>query len=81
LRLATRSRPFVFLACLLFAFFGLTRLVFAIVDGRPRAAARATKNKFHETAGVILPPLAFLGLSAWLGLATPPLLAQTWDAR
>jgi hypothetical protein len=28
-----------FLGCLLFAFFGLTRLVFAIVDGRLRAAA------------------------------------------
>ncbi len=33
-----------FLGCLLFAFFGLTRLVFAIVDGRPRAAARATER-------------------------------------
>ncbi len=70
----------VFLGCLLFAFFGMTRLVFAIVDGRPRAAARATKNKFRETAGVILPPLAFLGFSAWLGLATPALLTEAWSA-
>ncbi len=70
----------VFLGCLLFAFFGLTRLVFAIVDGRPRAAARGTKNKFRETAGVILPPLAFLGFSAWLGLATPSLLSESWRA-
>lgn len=69
-----------FLGCLLFAFFGLTRLVFAIVDGRPRAAVRATKNKFRETAGVILPPLAFLGFSAWLGLATPTVLMETWKA-
>ena len=69
-----------FLACLLFAFFGLTRLMFAIVDGRPRAAARATGNRFRETSGVILPPLAFLGISVWLGLATPSLLRETWSA-
>jgi hydrogenase-4 component F len=69
-----------FLGCLLFAFFGLTRLVFAIVDGRPRAAARAQGRLFHETAGVIVPPLIFLGFSLWLGLATPSLLLETWDA-
>ena len=70
----------VFLGCLLFAFFGLSRLVFAIVDGRPHVAARAVGNRFRETTGVILPPLVFLGLSAWLGLATPPVLLETWDA-
>lgn len=70
----------VFLAALLFAFFGLTRLVFAIVDGRPRGAARATKNRFRETTGVVLPPLAFLGLSIWIGLATPPWLSSAWTA-
>jgi hydrogenase-4 component F len=69
-----------FLGCLLFAFFGLTRLVFAIVDGRPRAAARTVANRFRETAGVILPPLAFLGLSVWIGLATPPVLSSAWTA-
>jgi hydrogenase-4 component F len=69
-----------FLTCLLFAFFGLTRLVFAIVDGRPRAAARAATNRLHETAWVILPPLAFLGFSIWIGLATPPMLRSAWDA-
>jgi len=69
-----------FLGCLLFAFFGLTRLMFAIVDGRPRAAARGTGNRFRETSGVILPPLAFLGLSVWLGFATPSLLTETWSA-
>jgi hydrogenase-4 component F len=69
-----------FLGCLLFAFFGLTRLVFAIVDGRPRAAARAVGSRFRETAGVILPPLAFLGFSAWLGIATPSLLSESWSA-
>jgi len=70
----------VFLGCLLIAFFGLTRLVFAIVDGRPRAAARATVNRFRETAGVVLPPLAFLVCSIWIGLATPPWLGEAWSA-
>lgn len=70
----------MFLGCLLFAFFGLTRLVFAIVDGRPRAAARAVGQRFPETAGVILPPVALLGFSLWLGLATPSLLRDSWTA-
>ena len=69
-----------FLACLLFAFFGLTRLVFAIVDGRPRAAARAAAKSFRETAGVILPPLAFFAVSIWIGLATPAPLSNAWSA-
>lgn len=69
-----------FLACLLLAFCGLTRLVFAIVDGRPRAAARSADHRLREKAGVILPPLLLLGLSLWLGLATPALLHQTWSA-
>ena len=69
-----------FLAGLLIAFFGLTRLVFAIVDGRPRAAARATGEKFRETASVIVPPLVLLGASLWLGLATPEVLRDAWTA-
>jgi hydrogenase-4 component F len=69
-----------FLGCLLLAFFGMTRLIFAIVDGRPRAAARNIGDRFRETFGVILPPLVFLGSSLWLGLATPSLLRHTWDA-
>ena len=68
----------VFLACLLFAFFGLTRVVFAIVDGRPRVATRATGRRFPETAGVIVPPLLLLGLSLWLGLALPGVLSTAW---
>jgi hydrogenase-4 component F len=69
-----------FLACLLIAFFGLTRLVFAVVDGRPHVATRANASRFRETAGVILPPLAFLGFSVWIGLATPPVLSGAWTA-
>jgi hydrogenase-4 component F len=69
-----------FLGCLLFAFFGLTRLLFAIVDGRPRAAARATGQRLREIPGVIVPPLLFLAGSLWLGLATPPWLRDAWTA-
>jgi hydrogenase-4 component F len=69
-----------FLLCLLFAFFGLTRLVFAIVDGRPRTAARTAGRLYPETAGVILPPLLLLGFTLWLGLATPAVLRDAWTA-
>ena len=67
------------LGCLLLAFFGLTRVVFGIVDGRPRPAAKADSRRFVETAGVILPPLALLVLSVWLGLFTPDLLREAWS--
>jgi len=70
----------IFLGCLLFAFLGLSRLVLGIVDCRPQAATRATARRHRETAGVILPPLAFLGCSLWIGLATPALLTQAWSA-
>jgi hydrogenase-4 component F len=70
----------MFLGCLLLAFFGLTRVVLAIVDGRPRARARTAANRMRETAGVVLPPLAFLCASLWVGIATPPLLTQAWSA-
>lgn len=70
----------LFLGCLLLAFLGMTRLVFAIVDGRPRTATRATGDRLRETAGTIVPPLVFLGFSLWLGLATPLLLREIWNA-
>jgi hydrogenase-4 component F len=70
----------MFLSCLLLAFFGLTRLAFAIVDGRPRTASRAVEKRFPETMGVILPPLALLGFSLWLGLWTPAVLQSAWTA-
>lgn len=68
----------IFLGCLLLAFFGLTRVVFGVVDGRPRTAAKANGKHFVETAGVIVPPLLLLGLSLWLGLFTPAVLQQAW---
>jgi hydrogenase-4 component F len=70
----------IFLGCLLLAFFGLTRVVFGVVDGRPRTAARANSKRFVETAGVIVPPLLLLGLSLWLGLFTPAMLRDAWSA-
>jgi len=70
----------MFLGCLLLAFFGLTRVVFGIVDGRPRNSAKTGGKRFAETAGVILPPLVLLGLSLWLGLFTPRVLQETWSA-
>ncbi|MEI6604832.1 MAG: proton-conducting transporter membrane subunit [Verrucomicrobiota bacterium] len=70
----------MFLGCLLLAFFGLTRVVFGIVDGRPRTAARAGGKRFLETTGVIVPPLVLLALSLWLGLFTPRMVTDAWAA-
>ncbi|MFA7233332.1 MAG: proton-conducting transporter membrane subunit [Terrimicrobiaceae bacterium] len=69
-----------FLVCLLFAFFGLTRVVFAVVDGRPRPAAKAGGKRFRETFALIAPPLLLLVLSLWLGLFTPLILRNMWTA-
>ena len=74
------SAIIVFTACLMLAFIGLTRLTFAIVDGRPRAAARMAKPTTAEAAGVVIPPIVFLALSLWLGLAAPALLQDSWTA-
>jgi hydrogenase-4 component F len=68
----------MFIGCLVFAFFGLTRLVFAIADGRPQGTAISSGRRFRESAGVIVPPLVLLGCSLWLGLATPMVLRETW---
>lgn len=70
----------VFLGCLLLAFFGLTRVVFGVVDGRPRATTVANAKRCVETAGVIVPPVVLLALSLWLGLFTPSLLRAVWVA-
>ena len=68
----------LFLGCLLLAFLGMTRLVFAIVDGRPHKADRENAARWRETIGVVLPPMALLAASLWLGLATPPILREVW---
>lgn len=70
----------IFLGCLLLAFFGLTRLVFGIVDGRPRPAARAMGERFRENWRIVLPPLVLLVASLWLGVATPAALQDAWTA-
>jgi hydrogenase-4 component F len=69
-----------FLGSLLLVFFGMSRLVFAVVDGRPRVLSRAGGERLRETAGILLPPLALLGGSLWLGLATPGPLRDAWTA-
>jgi hydrogenase-4 component F len=70
----------LFLVCLFLAFLGLTRVVFGIVDGRPRMAAVAGSKRIVETAGVIGPPLALLAMSLWAGLFTPAILNEAWSA-
>jgi hydrogenase-4 component F len=70
----------VFLGCALLAFFGMTRVVFGIVDGRPRPAIRSNSKRFVETIGVVAPPLLLLLLSLWLGLFTPAILRDAWSA-
>jgi hydrogenase-4 component F len=67
-----------FLGCLFLAFLGLTRVVLAIVYGRPRLAARAMARRYPETAAVIAPPLVLMLLVLWLGLATPGVLRSAW---
>lgn len=69
-----------FLLFLLFAFFGLTRVVFPIVDGRPRAVVRSVDRRLVESPGVIIAPLVLLGLSVWLGLFTPEVVQDAWSA-
>jgi len=69
-----------FMVGLLLAFFGLTRVVFGISDGRPRGGGKAGVKRFPETRSVILPPLVLLGLSLWLGLFTPVMLRDAWSA-
>jgi hydrogenase-4 component F len=68
-----------FLFCLLLAFLGLTRVVFAIVYGRPRQAARELGQRFKETLPLTVPPFILLLLALWLGLATPVVLREAWS--
>ncbi len=69
-----------FLACLLLAFFGLSRVVFSVVDGRPRPSVANGSGRFRETLGFVVPPLLLLLLSLWLGLFTPAVLRDAWSA-
>jgi hydrogenase-4 component F len=68
----------VFLGCLLLAFFGMSRVVFAVVDGRPQRAAMEESRRFVESTAATLPALVLLVLSAWLGLLTPRVLQEAW---
>ncbi|MEJ5237205.1 MAG: proton-conducting transporter membrane subunit [Limisphaera sp.] len=70
----------VLLGGLLLAFLGLTRVTLAVWDGRPRLRSRAVARRYPETPGVIWPCLVLLGLSLWLGVATPDVLQEAWTA-
>jgi len=84
LKAALASRHYaavaVFLTCLLFAFFGLSRVVFAVVDGRPRPKTVVASRRFVESAGLLVSPALLLLLSLWLGLFTPDVLREAWAA-
>jgi hydrogenase-4 component F len=67
----------LFLGAMLLAFIGMTRVVFSIVDGRPRKAAW-NSHAFRENLGIVLPPLLLLAASLWLGLFTPTVLKDAW---
>lgn len=69
-----------FLGCLLLAFLGLSRVVLAIVHGRPRRASVDSSQRFPETLALVAPPAVLLGLALWLGLATPEVLRESWSA-
>ncbi len=68
-----------FLACLFLAFAGMSRAVFAVVDGRPRPSTGGPR-RVREALAFVLPPLVLLLLSLWLGLFTPEVLRGTWSA-
>jgi len=68
------------LGCLLLAFCGLTRLVFAIVHGRPRRPESGFDPRCRETSAVLWPPLALLLLTLGLGLTMPDILRESWGA-
>ena len=70
--------PYVFAACLLLAFFGMMRVTFSAVYGEPHAATRAKSRGFVESGALVLPPLALLLVSLYLGLFTPDLLRESW---
>jgi hydrogenase-4 component F len=69
----------LFLFCLLLAFCGMTRLIFAVVDGRPRPGARQGLDRMRERPALLLPPVALLVVSMGLGLFTPVALQDSWQ--
>lgn len=67
-----------FLGCLFLAFLGMSRVVFAIIDARPKRSALKTARRKPEGIGVLLPPLILILMSLWLGLFTPEILQTAW---
>lgn len=67
------------LFCLLMAFCGMSRIVFAVIDGRPHPGKCHQLGHLRETVGVLVPPTVLLLFSIILGLFTPSVLQDTWD--
>lgn len=66
---------------LLLTFIGMSRIVFAVLDGRPRLKKQKTLGSaasFKESIGLALPPLALLVASLGIGLFTPEVLKKAW---
>ena len=71
----------MFLGCLLLAFFGLTRVVFGIVDGRPRTASQSRRQTLRGNGGRD-PAAARAARVCRCGSAcfTPAVLREAWAA-
>jgi len=70
----------IFLGCLLLAFLGMSRLVLAVVDGRPGKVVEKPGTGVVEAPGLVGPALVFLALSLWLGLMTPGVIVDALAA-
>lgn len=67
----------ILLTCLLLAFLGLSRTIFAVVYGKDRSP---DTPRLRESSALLLPPLFLLLASLWLGLFTPAVVRETWSA-
>ena len=68
----------LFLIALMLAFFGLTRIVFSVVYGRPKTDSNQLYREQYESLGTLLPPFVLIGAVLVLGLTIPTPLRQIW---
>lgn len=69
----------LFLFALMLAFFGLTRIVFSVVYGRPKTNSKQLSTKYCEKPATLLPSLILIGAVLFLGLCIPNPLRQIWS--
>ena len=69
----------LFLFALMLAFFGLTRIVFSVVHGRPKTNSKQLCTKYCEKPATLLPSLILIGAVLFLGLCIPNPLRQIWS--